>query len=415
LKKYIPYLLGGLVILAVILLAIISNSNSNRKLNERVTLLQRDKIPYGTFVAYQNLPQLFPKASVFITRDEPAEWDSLSFVDDKQALIIVCPEFNATSYEMKNLIKFAENGNDVFVSTMNLSWDVIQLLDCAIQTSRQLLFFSSFNQDTLTVSLANPPYDSLYSYTYPGKQYDGYFSRIDTTITTVIGYDHKGRADFIRFKAGKGNLYVHLAPMAFTNYFLLHKNNFPYYEKAFSLISPDTKRIAWDEYFAYKPQPENSQEPKPRNWLAALLGLKNPDDKPVFQYAFWILLLLLVLYVLMEMRRKQRHIPIMKKPTNESLDFVKTIGRLYHDKGDHHNLARKMAAYFLEHVRNRYKLPTNTLNEEFVKSLQAKTGAREEEIRPIVDFIGHLETSVFISARQLAAFHKQLESFYKKA
>lgn len=413
-KKFTPYLLIGLVILAVILLATLGAGKSRRKLNERVTLQQRDKIPYGTFVAYRNLSQLFPKADVFISRDEPAEWDSLSFVDDKQALIIVCPEFNATSYEMKNLIKFAENGNDVFVSAMNLSWDVTRLLDCSIQTTREMFFFSSFNEDTLTVSLANPPYDSLYSYTYPGKQYDGYFSKIDTNYATVVGYDSKRRADFVRFKAGKGNLYVHLAPMAFTNYFLLHKDNFPYYEKAFSLISPDTKKIAWDEYFANKPRPE-SEQPKQKNWLAALLGLKNPDDKPVFLYAFWVLLSLLVLYVLMEMRRKQRHIPVVKKPTNDSLDFVKTIGRLYHDKGDHHNLARKMAAYFLEYVRNRYKLPTSTLNEEFVTNLQSKSGVREEELRPIVDFIGYLEGSVFINAKQLATFHKQLESFYKKA
>ena len=68
----------------------------------------------------------------------------------------------------------------------------------------------------------------------------------------------------------------------------------------------------------------------------------------------------LLLYVVLEMRRKQRTIPVMTKPKNDSLEFVKTIGRLYHDKGDHKNLCRKMSAYFLEHVRNRYKLPPVT-------------------------------------------------------
>lgn len=402
------------MILGVIILALLGKGNGGRQLDERVSLLQRDKIPYGTFVAYRNLPRMFPQASVFINRQEPAQWDSLSVDDKDQALVIICPEFNASSFEMKNLIRFAENGNDVFVSSMDLSYEVTQLLGCSIQTARQLIYFASIDEDTLTVSLVKPPFDSLSSYTYPGKQYDGYFSRIDTNITTVLGYDDFHRPNFIRLAAGKGHLYFQLAPMAFTNYFLLHKNNFPYYERAFSLMSPSTRKIGWDEYYFYK-RSEDNKNPESKSWLSALLGLKNSEGKAVFKYAFWLLLSMLLLYALMEMRRKQRHIPVVQKPVNDSLDFVKTIGRLYHDKGDHHNLARKMSAYFLEHVRNRYKLPTNELNESFIMALHAKTGIPDTDIRNIVTFITGLENSVFINARDLASFHKQLELFYKKA
>ena len=122
----------------------------------------------------------------------------------------------------------------------------------------------------------------------------------------------------------------------------------------------------------------------------------------------------LLLYVVMEMRRKQRYIPVVTKPRNDSLDFVKTIGRLYYDKGDHKNLCRKMAAYFLEHVRNRYKLATGNLGDDFVKNLQFKTGYEESEIRGIVSYIKWLDESQAVSQNQLTDFHKQLESFYKK-
>jgi hypothetical protein len=94
---------------------------------------------------------------------------------------------------------------------------------------------------------------------------------------------------------------------------------------------------------------------------------------------------------------------------------VKTIGRLYYDKGDHKNLCRKMGSYFLEHVRMKYKLPTGTLDEEFLKNLQYKSGVEESEIRSIVSFIKHLNEPVAINNKQLSDFHKQLESFYKKA
>jgi len=115
------------------------------------------------------------------------------------------------------------------------------------------------------------------------------------------------------------------------------------------------------------------------------------------------------------MRRKQRIIPVISKPRNDSLDFVKTIGRLYHDKGDHKNLVRKMSAYFLEHVRSRYKLATSNLDDEFVKNLHGKTGVNEEEIAEIIQYINSIDTMVEMSDKQLATFHKKLEAFYRSA
>lgn len=74
-----------------------------------------------------------------------------------------------------------------------------------------------------------------------------------------------------------------------------------------------------------------------------------------------------------------------------------------------------MGSYFLEHVRNRYKLQTNKLDEEFIKNLQFKTNGDEPEIRGIVSFIKYADDAPAISDDELAEFHKQLESFYKKA
>ena len=74
-----------------------------------------------------------------------------------------------------------------------------------------------------------------------------------------------------------------------------------------------------------------------------------------------------------------------------------------------------MAAYFLEHIRSRYKLPTGNLDESFVRNLQFKTGVEESEIRGIVSFIKYVHDAPVITATEVMDFHKQLESFYKKA
>jgi hypothetical protein len=183
-----------------------------------------------------------------------------------------------------------------------------------------------------------------------------------------------------------------------------------YYEDVLSVISPETKTIVWDEYYLTKRYYNDRRSPDDRRggWLSAMFSY------PALKWALLTALFTLLLYVLLEMRRKQRYIPVVAKPRNDSLDFVKTIGRLYYDKADHKNLCRKMAAYFLEHVRNRYKLPTAELNEEFIKNLQYKSGLNEAEIRSIVLFIKEMESAPVISDHQLMYFHKQLEFFYSK-
>ena len=72
-----------------------------------------------------------------------------------------------------------------------------------------------------------------------------------------------------------------------------------------------------------------------------------------------------------------------------------------------------MAAYFLEHIRNRYKLSTNRLDDEFINSLGRKTAQPENNIREIISFINNIDDTDEIADGQLAEFHKKLEEFYK--
>lgn len=416
LKKYIPHILIGLIIISVALLFLTGSNDRPRKLNERLSFRKNDKIPYGTFVAFQALQQLFPATEIFAEKREPGYWDSLSNYESDQALLIVSPVFNADETELNKLVHFVEEGNDVFISTMRTTEDVEKMLHLSIKYSDvyDRPYDISSYPDTMTISLNVPALGVEQIYSYPGKSLDFSLQQWDETTTTPLGFDKRNRPNLVHLRAGKGNLYFHLAPMAFTNYFLLYGNNIRYYEQMLSLISKRTRKLVWDEYYLAKPAGDDPNNKKP-NWLSVLMNMENDSGKKPFKTAIWLAIGLLIAYVLLEMRRKQRVIPVIRKPKNDSLDFVKTIGRLYHDKGDHENLARKMAAYFLEHVRSRYKLQTSKLDEEFLVNLRHKTGVDDGELRPIIAFIQSLDHSRNVSDRELAQFHKHLESFYKKA
>jgi hypothetical protein len=388
------------------------NSKKNRQLDERITLRRQDKIPYGTYVAYQNLKHIFPGAKIFANKYEPGYWDSLSNYDDKQVFISICDRFSPDEEEMKRMISFAENGNDVFISARYISATADRILHC--NSSAMSLPFINMGgdlEDSMHILLNNPLFGKTAEYEYPGRTFNSYFKDVDTNTTDILGFDIDYKPNFIRLHAGKGNFYIHTEPLAFSNYFILHKNNADYYEKVLSVIRRDAVKVLWDEYFLNKREYDKPPENK-KGWLATLMGLKNDDGKKSFAAAFWLLIGLLLTYVLMQMRRKQRYIPVITKPKNDSLDFVKTIGRLYYDKGDNKNLCHKMGAYFLEHIRNRYKLPTGNLDEPFIKNLLYKSAAQESTIRSIVSFIKYLDDAPAVSKEDLTDFHKQLETFY---
>lgn len=411
-KKTLLYTFLALVSVGLIAL-FLTGRGRPRKLDERVTLRRKDKIPYGTWVAFQSLPALFPKASVYTSRREPGLWTALSEEENGQLFIAITPRFMADDYELDHLLAFAEKGNDVFISTASVSEKVEEVLECRVSDRYLPRLFDNNGMnrsapgDSFTVVLKHPPFAARNVYHYPGKKNDAYFTSINERVTDELGSNAGGQTHFIHLRAGRGNFFLHLAPLSFSNYFLLHRQNIGYYEKALSVISPDTRKIVWDEYFLNKKEPE--QRDKKKSWITVLFRY------PGLKAALLTALLTLLLFLLLEMRRKQRYIPVVAKPRNDSLDFVKTIGRLYYDRSDHRNLCRKMAGYFLEHVRSRYKLPTGTLDDAFVKNLQFKTGAGEEEIRRIVTYIRYTEDAPAVTAEEVTEFHKLLEGFYKKA
>jgi hypothetical protein len=153
---------------------------------------------------------------------------------------------------MQRLIKFAKNGNDVFVSTRYIAASVDRMLGCSSSSYDLSIVSAEDIPKGLKISLSQPPFADTLWYEYSGKSFQTYFSSIDTLTTTVLGTDENGRPNFIHLKAGKGNFFIHLEPMAFCNYFLLHHKNISYYNKAFSVINPSVKKIIWDEYFLNK-------------------------------------------------------------------------------------------------------------------------------------------------------------------
>ena len=404
-RKALPYVIAGAVLVIIGLLLVYGNRWGAKTFDERLTLKQKDKIPYGTTVAHELLPSLFPGAVVVKEQKAPGNWESISTYESQQAVILVAKNFNASETELEQLLLFVKEGNTVFIIARDFSYETQRFFGFSSAMEPFEEYISGDSRDSLIVQLEPLVFGADTSYVYPGRRFQGYITDYDTARTVVLGTNPSGQPQFLRFDAGDGSFFIHTAPMAFSNYFILHKQNIDYFRQAFSVIPEGTEKLAWNDYYLRKPQ--KAPKKSGRSVLSVLMGFD------AFRYGLLTALALLGIFLLMEMRRRQRMIPVHHRPRNESLDFVRTMGRLYHDKRDHANLAHKMSNYFLEHVRSRYKLPTTELDNEFVKALQYKSGYSADGISSIVAFINALAAEPKISEVQLAAFHRQLELFYQ--
>ncbi len=261
---------------------------------------------------------------------------------------------------------------------------------------------AAFNtRDSLQVSVKNPVTSDSLFFQYPGIGMGSYAVTMDSQYTTILGRDGKGRANFVRFTyKGGGSLCLHFAPMALSNFFLLYKDNHIYYENVLSYLPSSVKEVKWDEYFRYHKRKDFST-------LRYILGIRS------LRWALLLVLLLFLLIYLFESKRRQRLIPVIAPLRNSSLDFVKTIGRLYYQRRDNQNLALKMAVHFLDHVRVRYHLQTSLLDDEFVDRLSYKSGVAKRQLEDIVTSIKNIQEGGMVSDEYLLTFNRKMEEFYK--
>jgi hypothetical protein len=401
-KKLVPYLVVAGILALITIVIVLGNRERTRKMDERITLKEKDKIPYGFAAAKELSASLFPNASFFSDENVPGYWDEISMNSDKQAVIVVAGYFNSDDTELNRLMRFVKNGNYVFVIAQSFSEEAQSAFHFTYGQDGSIIFGGG--GDSLKVRLMKPffPSDSLYI--YPGKKFGSWFESLDTLHTVVLGRNEDNNPNFVRFNYGDGALFIHSAPLAFSNYFILHKNNIHYFEQAMSVIPNDINKIVWNEYYLINRRSKDQREP---NWLSVLLRYNE------FRWGFGTLLFLLLLWLLLNSRRRQRMIPAHPRPQNDSLDFVKTMGRLYYDRKDHQNLAKKMSVYFFELVRSTYKLPTHTLDDAFVEALNYKSGYSLEKLNEIIGFVRNIRNGGHVNEQQLINFHNQLESFYQ--
>ena len=407
-KKRLLYITGGILLL--LLIALLAGGNRN-SFDRRVTLNKKDKIPYGAYIAFSNLSYLFPHAGITVNKKAPGYWedDVLRYDTTHQSLLIVTKEFNASNQELQDLFHFVSRGNDVLISSYDLSRDAQDFfhVDLSYADAGFPVYDDISAMDTLRLWLMDPPFSpKINRYEYPGRKYYSHFRYFDSSMSYVLERTVDSSVVFLRIRAGEGSFYIHTAPLAFSNYFLLHKENMGHYNQLLSVLDAGSTTVAWDEYYIHKPTYTLDKEPSP---------LRIFMEQRSLRMALLTALAGLIIFVALGLKRKQRQIPVIMPLKNDSLDFVKTIGRLYFQKKNNKNLCGKMIVHFTEYVHSHYNINTGNMDNDFITLLSRKSGSEETTVKAIADYIIFCHEAPAVHDQQVTELYALLEKFYKNS
>ncbi|MEL6393381.1 MAG: DUF4350 domain-containing protein, partial [Bacteroidota bacterium] len=122
-----------------------------------------------------------------------------------------------------------------------------------------------------------------------------------------------GEANYVRRKYGDGEIYVHVEPLLFTNYYLWDSTRTQYAEAALSYAH--SGKFYWDEAsrsYRPPPQPRNPYDPDGgRQLLTDNHAFSYVLSQPGLTFGWYTFLLGLLLFLIFRAKRKQRVIPLL--------------------------------------------------------------------------------------------------------
>jgi len=370
----------------------------------RESYSSRDSKPFGTYVAKQLLQTGFPDNYVQVVTKAFDINETIAY-DTSSVYFSVSRNLYIDEKGTNAVLDYVYNGNTVFFSASNIDTGFLNKIFCTMFNPELLWLGTMPDYSRTSTRLINAISSSKDSFSYFYKPFQSYFPEINDRYCRVIGYNAFGKPNCIVFFWGKGKLFLHSDPRAFSNYFLLKEDNYKYMQYLMQVMNASPQHVYWDDYYVklnHRKQSGNG------------FGLNELFKYPPLEMSFWLLLALLLLFILFSMKRKQRQIKLAKPNLNSSVAFTETIARLYLQKHDNKNIADKMITYFNEFIRNNYFLHINAGSSDFISSLSRKSGVSEEKTAILLNAIDHANKSATIDDYQLLSLNEQIQEFYKK-
>ena len=376
-----------------------------------------DKLPFGSYVAYNRLQAIFQDYGINIVRqpfDETWQNISHSTANNYSLYFLVTKNLILSDRELKALVKYVGAGNDIFISADFVDNKLLQTLFTELERKAELEneMRGKMRDTYVSIFFGNKITAERYNYYY--FPFLNSIKSNDPNFTRILGVNELNQPNYALFFLGKGRIYLHVAPRIFSNYFLLSGKNYEYFDNMISFVRLEPKRIYWDEYYKnVKPGERNASSAYKAS--SKFSSLRVVTENPPLLWAFSIAVAGMLLYVIFNIKRKQRIIEIIPANSNSTVAFTETVGRLYFQYQNNRHVADNMITYFYEYIRNKYFIKSAGSDSEFIILLAGKSGVSKEETGQLFTLIKTIQKQDFILDEELMELNVKIESFKNKS
>lgn len=366
-----------------------------------------DKIPFGALILAEELDQIFPGQQVRYQEMAPFEFLRSADYDttDTKNWIFINNRVPLDENEMSLLMDAVSRGDQVFISASEPGNTLSSELgfDFRMRTAFESADSADLDREnvsfTTTLNFDHPDLQRSAGWEYR-EGVSSVFTEIDTAKTQVLGVADDGFSNFIRITHGEGSFFIHLFPKAFTNYYLREVDYAKYAFRALSYLP--VQDVIWDAYY-------KAGRPTYTTPLGYILGV------PSLRNAWFVLLGGLLLFMIFKGRRLQRAIPENQPPVNSTLEFARTIGSLYLEKGTHKEIAMKKIRFFTDYCRTNLGLSITDAENDPVNAIAERSGVPEKDVSDMLNEIKKVQQASDIDKETLKDLTSKIDQFYKKS
>ncbi|WP_420399147.1 DUF4350 domain-containing protein [Flagellimonas sp.] len=398
-KKGRAYIIISVITVGLLLLL---EYNKPKKVNWFPSYVTHHKIPYGTYVLNELMEGFYPERIQQVTRP-PFEFLQ-NREDAAGAYFFVNESVYFGESELNTLLDWVDKGNTLFLASKGFDE---KLLD-TLHLEEEYLYSTEDLEPEFHHKLVNPKLASKeisFSKNYNART----FSKIDTLNTVVLGEVRKNAdsvqttsrgVNAIKQPFGQGTIVLSTFPEAFTNYFILKDEHRDYTAGLLSYL-PTSGTILMDNH--YKSGKSFYTSP-----MYLFLNTKE------FKWAYYLVLIGALVYVIFEGKRKQRAIPIVTPLKNQTLAFTRTIADMYFENGEQKQITTHKIAYFLDYIRTRLHISTQNQDEAFLNRLAIRSNNDPMDVQKLFKLIEKLQGKTQISDTELEELNKKIEAFKAK-
>lgn len=389
------YKIGIGILIFLILALVFLDATEPEPVNLTPSYSEDHKLPLGSFAVFESW-----RKTRKIEKVKIPPFEILSKEENPEGIyFFLNNNIVFDKSELNKLLEWTSLGNTVFISAKNISENLLDTLNLKSNTYFQDLEFKS----RPGMNVEELPSASKEEFTFNFDIQASFFSKTDALEHQVLGtlvFENDSlekKVNFLKTDFGKGEIFLHATPEAFSNYFLLQKENHHYAEKVLSYLDP-AKPVLWDSYYKAGKHYYSS----PLYYLLANKSLK---------WAYYFVILASLLFIIFNGKRRQRPIPVVKPLKNRSFDFTRTISLLYLEQKKYKLLTQKKIELFLEYIRERYRFSTRKITEEFVENIAERSGNSRQLTRELFKKIQQLQDQNEISKDQFIELTRQIGKF----